>query len=76
MRPQPHSVARPRRTWSALGRLPNLQRLVEYSYRYVPYYRRTFDRVGIQPGDLDQRPLLHNAQTSDPDKNDHPGKLE
>jgi phenylacetate-CoA ligase len=31
-----------------------LQRLVEYAYQYVPYYRRTFDQVGFQPADLRQ----------------------
>jgi phenylacetate-CoA ligase len=29
-----------------------LQRLVEYAYRYVPYYQRTFDEVGFTPSDL------------------------
>lgn len=29
-----------------------LQRLVEYAYQYVPYYRRTFDQVGFHPDDL------------------------
>jgi phenylacetate-CoA ligase len=29
-----------------------LQGLVEYAYRYVPYYRRTFDQVGFHPDDL------------------------
>jgi len=28
------------------------QRLVEYAYQYVPYYRRTFDAVGFQPSDM------------------------
>jgi len=31
-----------------------LQRMVEYAYQYVPYYRRTFDQVGFQPADLRQ----------------------
>ena len=29
-----------------------LQRLVEYAYQYVPYYRRTFDGAGFHPEDL------------------------
>src|SRR5512140_2237285 len=29
-----------------------LQRLVEYAYQYVPYYRRIFDEVGFRPDDL------------------------
>ena len=29
-----------------------LQRLVEYAYRYVPYYRRMFEKIGFDPGDL------------------------
>ena len=33
-----------------------LQRLVEYAYHYVPYYRRIFDEVGFRPGRLAQRP--------------------
>jgi phenylacetate-CoA ligase len=33
-----------------------LQRLVEYAYRWVPYYRRTFDAVGFQPDDLRRDP--------------------
>lgn len=31
-----------------------LQRLVEYAYQYVPYYRRTFDQAGFHPDDLRQ----------------------
>jgi phenylacetate-CoA ligase len=33
-----------------------LQRLVEYAYQYVPYYRRTFDQIGFEPRDLKRRP--------------------
>ncbi len=33
-----------------------LQRLVEYAYQYVPYYKRTFDRVGFRPDDLRHDP--------------------
>jgi phenylacetate-CoA ligase len=29
-----------------------LQRLVEYAYQYVPYYRRTFKQAGFHPDDL------------------------
>ncbi len=29
-----------------------LQRMVEYAYQYVPYYRRMFDEIGFQPEDL------------------------
>ncbi len=29
-----------------------LQRMVEYAYQYVPYYRRAFDAAGFHPGDL------------------------
>jgi len=31
-----------------------LQRLVEYAYQYVPYYRRTFDLFGFRPEGLIQ----------------------
>lgn len=34
-----------------------LQRLLEYVYRYIPYYRRTFDEVGFQPEQFRQDPL-------------------
>lgn len=27
----------------------NLRRMVRYAYRWVPYYRETFDRIGIEP---------------------------
>ncbi len=33
-----------------------LQRLVDYAYQYVPYYRRTFDAVGFHPADLCRDP--------------------
>ncbi len=33
-----------------------LQRLVEYAYRYVPYYRRTFDKIRLPPGRTASRP--------------------
>jgi phenylacetate-CoA ligase len=33
-----------------------LQRLVDYAYQHVPFYRRSFDRVGFQPGDLKRDP--------------------
>lgn len=33
-----------------------LQRLVEYAYQYVPYYRRTFDEVGFYPEDMKHNP--------------------
>jgi phenylacetate-CoA ligase len=33
-----------------------LQRVVDYAYRYVPYYRRTFDAIGFQPADLRRDP--------------------
>ena len=33
-----------------------LQRVVEYAYRYVPYYRRTFEAIGFQPADLRRDP--------------------
>ena len=29
-----------------------LQYLVDYAYKYVPYYRRTFDQIGFHPNDL------------------------
>jgi len=29
-----------------------LQSLLQYAYQYVPYYRRTFDKVHFNPGDL------------------------
>ncbi len=29
-----------------------LHRLLTYAYRYVPYYRRTFERVGFHPDDV------------------------
>ncbi|RLI52817.1 MAG: hypothetical protein DRP09_17155 [Candidatus Thorarchaeota archaeon] len=29
-----------------------LHRLLEYAYEYVPYYHRSFDRVGFHPGDV------------------------
>jgi phenylacetate-CoA ligase len=29
-----------------------LQRLLEYAYTYVPYYRRLFDQLGFKPADL------------------------
>lgn len=32
------------------------QRVVEYAYQYVPYYRRLFDQVGLQPADLRHDP--------------------
>jgi phenylacetate-CoA ligase len=33
-----------------------LQRLVEYAYEFVPYYRRTFDHEGFRPQDLRNDP--------------------
>lgn len=33
-----------------------LQRLLEYSYQYVPYYRRIFDQVGFRPQDMQRDP--------------------
>jgi phenylacetate-CoA ligase len=33
-----------------------LQRLVEYAYQYVPYYRRTFEQAGFHPDDLRKDP--------------------
>jgi phenylacetate-CoA ligase len=33
-----------------------LQRVVEYAYRYVPYYRRAFEAIGFQPADLRRDP--------------------
>lgn len=33
-----------------------LQRLLEYAYQYVPYYRRTFDQVGFRPEDMARDP--------------------
>jgi phenylacetate-CoA ligase len=43
--------------WLSRGELLDLQcakllRLLEYAYEYVPYYRRTFDDVGLQPDDV------------------------
>jgi phenylacetate-CoA ligase len=35
-----------------------LQRLVEYTYRYVPHYRILFNQVGFEPGDLKGDPGL------------------
>jgi phenylacetate-CoA ligase len=29
-----------------------LRRVVEYAYRYVPYYQRVFEQVGFQPDEL------------------------
>jgi len=29
-----------------------LQRLIEYAYQHIPYYRRTFDQAGFHPEDL------------------------
>ncbi len=31
-----------------------LQRILDYAYKYVPYYRQLFDRVRFQPSDLDR----------------------
>ncbi len=33
-----------------------LRRLLRYAYRYVPYYRRTFDELGVQPDALADSP--------------------
>jgi len=33
-----------------------LQRLVEYAYRHVPYYRRSFKQLGFDPEDLHRDP--------------------
>lgn len=33
-----------------------LQRVVEYAYRHVPYYRRTFQLAGFEPEDLRRDP--------------------
>jgi phenylacetate-CoA ligase len=45
-----------------------LQRLLEYAYEYVPYYRRTFDQAGFHPQDprkdpdcLSRLPILTKA---------------
>jgi phenylacetate-CoA ligase len=43
--------------WLSRIELEELQRkkiisLVEYAYQHVPYYRRIFDEIGFQPGDL------------------------
>ena len=33
-----------------------LQRLLQYAYAYVPYYRQLFDNVGFRPDELSVRP--------------------
>lgn len=33
-----------------------LHRLLRYAYTYVPYYKRVFDEVGFQPGDIIKDP--------------------
>ena len=33
-----------------------LQRLLQYAYAYVPYYRQLFDDVGFRPDELSVRP--------------------
>lgn len=50
-----------RTQWSSRGELlalqrNKLQRLLEYAYTYVPYYRRLFDQVGLKPADLSADP--------------------
>lgn len=37
-----------------------LQLLVDYAYRYVPYYHRIFDQVGLLPEDIRSDPLNLN----------------
>jgi len=29
-----------------------IQRMVAHAYRFVPYYRETFDRLGLRPSDF------------------------
>ncbi len=46
-----------RTQWLSRDELLNLQRtklhkLLEYTYKNVPFYRRLFDRVGLQPADV------------------------
>jgi phenylacetate-CoA ligase len=64
-----------------------LQRVVEYAYRFVPYYRRTFDAIGFHPADLRrdpatlaQLPILskaairenwHDLVTTEPERRRH-----
>lgn len=33
-----------------------LQQLLDYSYRYVPYYHNLFDKIGFQPEELTRNP--------------------
>jgi len=33
-----------------------LQRLLDYAYQYVPYYRHSFDQVGFHPADIRRDP--------------------
>ena len=33
-----------------------LQRLLDYAYQYVPYYRHSFDQAGFHPGDMRSDP--------------------
>lgn len=33
-----------------------LQRVVEYAYQYIPYYRRLFDQIGFHPDELRHDP--------------------
>jgi len=45
-----------------------LRALIEYAYRYVPYYTRVFKKLGLQPqdikavGDLQKLPVLTRAE--------------
>jgi len=46
-----------RTQWLSRGELfalqrNKLQRLLEYAYTYVPYYRRLFDRIDFKPADI------------------------
>jgi len=54
-----------------------LQRLVEYAYQYVPYYRRTFDQVGFRPDNLRQDPTSFQKIpiVTKEDMRDHPDEF-
>lgn len=64
------------RPWADIERAQaeRVRRMVGYAYRTVPYYRETFDRLGLKPtdfksaDDLARLPILERAQIqSDPE---------
>lgn len=60
----------PFRPWADIERAQaeRVRRMADYAYRTVPYYRETFDRIGLTPADfqkaddLARLPILERAQ--------------